>query len=153
VSAAAEEGRLITAEADEQTRLETIEKMLTERPARQPSENWPALVGADGQRISLPPSLYRVLREVLQPLREGAAVTIVPVEKELTTQQAADLLSVSRPYLIKLLERGEIPYRKVNRHRRITFGDVMAYKRRRYERRQQAIERMAEISEEASDYF
>lgn len=77
--------------------------------------------------IVLPPGLTDLLLEVLRPLARGEAVTLVPVSQMLTTQQAADLLNVSRPYLIKLLEQGDINFELVNRHRRIRADDLFKY--------------------------
>jgi excisionase family DNA binding protein len=94
------------------------------------------LVGPDGRSLKLPHSVYTLLRQLVSELAEGNAVTIVPVRHELTTQQAADILNFSRPFLIRLLEAGAIPFGKVGTHRRILFEDLMAYKQRRSEERQ-----------------
>src|SRR5438128_9896051 len=80
------------------------------------------LVSPDGEEIELPRSVFHILQQIVYHLAHGRAVTVVPLNKELTTQEAADLLNVSRPYLIKLLEEGELPYFKVGSHRRIRFN-------------------------------
>src|SRR5580700_4634890 len=95
------------------------------------------LVGPHGIAIELPPSIFHVLQQIVHPLLHGQAITIVPLNKELTTQEAADILNVSRPYLIKVLEQGELPFTMVGTHRRIRFSDLMEYKRRRDARREE----------------
>ena len=77
----------------------------------------------------MPIEALEALREVLGQLAAGNAVQIVPLQPELSTQQAADILNVSRPYLIGLLDSGKIPHRKVGAHRRVKYADVMAYKK------------------------
>ncbi len=89
---------------------------------------------------------------ILDALADGKGVQIVPKDMELTTQQAADLLNVSRPYLINLLESGKIPFRKVGRHRRVTFEALMEYKRHDDAERRAAADDLTELSEELDLY-
>jgi excisionase family DNA binding protein len=90
--------------------------------------------------------------QILDALAEGKGVQIVPKNLELTTQQAADLLNVSRPYLITLLESGQIPFRKVGRHRRVTFEAITEYKRRDDAERRAAADNLATLNEELGLY-
>lgn len=94
--------------------------------------------------VVLTPSLSRLLIAVLRHIGSGNAVTLVPVSQMLTTQQAADMLNVSRPYLIGLLEKNEIGYELVGRHRRIKAEDLFAYKRKRDKARRTALAALAE---------
>lgn len=90
-----------------------------------------ALRVADSERefpVELPAGAVDLLIHVLEAMAAGQGVTLIPERAELTTVQAADVLNVSRPFLIKLLDRKDIPHRKVGRHRRIRMEDVMAYK-------------------------
>ncbi|CAO4179535.1 Helix-turn-helix domain-containing protein [Methylorubrum populi] len=99
--------------------------------------------------ITLTPGLSDLLMELLRYVGSGDAVTLVPVHQMLTTQQAADILNVSRPFLVGLLEKGDIPYTTVGRHRRIKADDLFAYKNARATRRSEALSALAELDAEA----
>lgn len=112
----------------------------------------PALVGADGERMQLPNSVFRLLKEIARNMQLGRAIVLIPESRPLTTQRAADLLGVSRPHLIKLLEAGELPYHKAGSHRRIYLKDVAVYQKRRDAERKAALDRIAREAFESGLY-
>ncbi|MBI2941118.1 MAG: helix-turn-helix domain-containing protein [Chloroflexi bacterium] len=117
-----------------------------------PDQPETVVVGPAGKRVRLPESVRKLLARAVHELARGNAVSIVPTQAELTTQQAAELLNVSRPFLIKLLEAGEIPCHYVGSHRRVRFGDLMAYRQRRSQSRRQALMEMAREAQEMGLY-
>lgn len=110
------------------------------------------LVGPEGQRFELPASVYQLLRRTIRELARGNGVMVVPVQAMLTTQQAADLLDVSRPFLVKLLESGEIPYHYVGTHRRIRLEALLEYDRRRSQKRRTTLALMIREAQEMGEY-
>lgn len=103
--------------------------------------------GDDGVSITLPRQAFELLLELLGQMANGNAVTIVPVHAELTTQQAAEMLNVSRPFLVELLEAGKIPHRKVGTHRRVLAKDLLAYRERDRAARKEALRALTEEAE------
>ncbi|HLO87345.1 MAG TPA: helix-turn-helix domain-containing protein [Nostocaceae cyanobacterium] len=106
----------------------------------------------DTTEITLPQSVYQALSHIVNLMASGKAVSIIYYSHELTTQQAADLLNVSRPYLIKLLEQGEIPYNTVGTHRRVPFDELMKYKKQRDTKRSELLQQLIELTEEEGLY-
>ncbi|WP_043637461.1 helix-turn-helix domain-containing protein [Nonomuraea candida] len=108
------------------------------------------VVGEHGDEgpLILPREAVSLLAFILAQAAEGRGVTVIPSDAELTTQQAADMLNVSRPYVIKLLETGEIPFRLIGKHRRITFEDLQEYKRRDDAKRRAAADELAALGQE-----
>lgn len=101
------------------------------REARQLLADAQVTLQAGGQTVQLSPALSRVFSEVLEQLSTGQSVAILPTDQELTTQEAADLLGVSRPFFIeKVLEAGKLPYRRVGKHRRIRLDKLLDYQQR-----------------------
>ncbi len=99
--------------------------------------------GEEPQPVTLTPLISEVMLELLRHIARGEAVTLVPMGEMLTTQQAADILNVSRPHLIKLLDESTIPHTMTGRHRRIRAADLFDYKRARDERREKALSDLA----------
>jgi len=102
----------------------------------------------DGSELVVPRGALELLARILAHMAAGQGVSVVPAHAELTTQQAADLLNVSRPFLIGLLEAGEIEYRKVGAHRRVTMSSLMDYMRRDDERRRETADELTALSQE-----
>jgi excisionase family DNA binding protein len=103
-----------------------------------------AHVSLDGTDLVLPRQALTLLRDLLTEMAQGNAVTVVPTHAELTTQQAADILNVSRPHVVKLLEKGTIPFKRVGTHRRIRYQDLVAYKAQRDQQSREALDALAQ---------
>ena len=141
------ERELITTTEEERSTITEVERFLARCracPAR--------LVSPDGEEIELPEAAFRVLKDVIHQLAQGHAVALMPVHMELTTQEAADLLNVSRQYLVRLLEDGAIPFTRLGTHRRIRFGDLMKYKQARDAKRREGLKRLTQLSDEFGLY-
>lgn len=110
------------------------------------------LVGPAGEEIAIPESIFYVLSRVAEVMASGDSVTVVPVGKEMTTQQAADLLNVSRQYLVRLLDEGRIPHTKTGRHRRVLIEDVLVFKEQRDQARRASLDELTSLSEEFGAY-
>jgi excisionase family DNA binding protein len=137
----------VSAPAAARAELAELAKMLG------PTPSGPArLVGPHGVEVALPEPVYHLLERIVELLARGLAVTLVPVGKLLTTQQAAGVLNVSRQYLVRLLDANEIPHGKVGKHRRLKIEDVLAYKMRRDADRQSKLAELTRLTEEAGGY-
>ncbi|MCY3779302.1 MAG: helix-turn-helix domain-containing protein [Chloroflexi bacterium] len=111
------------------------------------------IVEAENQEpLVLPAGAVALLRDILEAMAAGHSITMIPHHAELTTVEAADILNVSRPYLIKLLESGEIRFRKVGTHRRILMEDLMAYKEKSERQSRAAMDELVALSEELGLY-
>jgi excisionase family DNA binding protein len=143
----------LAAPPDQQASVEAFSRLLgglrTPRQRRSPACR---LVGPHGEQISLPGALFDVLEKVAELMAKGAAISVVPVAKELTTQQAADLLQVSRQYLVRLVDEGRLACTRTGSHRRLRLTDVLAYKAQRDAERKKALDDLAELSEQYGGY-
>jgi excisionase family DNA binding protein len=106
------------------------------------------LVSPSGDETALPESVFLLLERVVEVLARGDALTIVPVGKELTTQQAADILNMSRQYLVRLLDDGRVPFHRTGTHRRVRIEDVLAYKRQRDRDRIASLDDLTRMTQE-----
>lgn len=121
--------------------LEQLESLLeTERPC---------LRGREGFDLPLPDPIFHILLNIVQGMKNGRTMTLVPEDETLTTQAAADLLGVSRPYLVRLLEGGKLPFFKVGSHRKVKLTDLKAFKQERDAARRQALDSVFDKMDEA----
>ena len=127
--------RPITLPQTERKQVQDLEAMLSQGRA--------ALVSSTGERIELPHTVYEILRRVVTLMAHGHAITLVPDNQAVTTQRAADLLGMSRPFFVKLLETGAMAYHRVGNQRRVYLRDVLAYAQKRDEERHAALDRLS----------
>jgi excisionase family DNA binding protein len=138
----ARNGMPVAAPESERPRLHELDALLDGDPAA-PTR----LIGPDGRAVELPASAVALLRRLVHFLAEGHAVTVEPQDRELTTQQAAAILNVSRPYLVRLLDRGTIPATRTGTHRRVRLEDLLVYKRQRDAERRAALRELTHLSD------
>ena len=112
------------------------------------ARNSPLTLQVEEEPLELPAAAVALLMDILEAMAAGRGVMIIPENAELTTVQAAEVLNVSRPFLIKLLEENAIPFRKVGKHRRVRMEDVMAYKERIDHEREAILDHLAEEAQE-----
>lgn len=133
----------ISASADDRA-LSQIEGELQARTIR--------LTDSHGESLELPDSLRDLLLRGIHELRRGNRVSLLSFGRLLTTQQAAELLGMSRPYLVRLLEQGELPFEMVGTHRRLRLDDVLAYRQARSDRRRQAFRNLSRDADDLGIY-
>jgi excisionase family DNA binding protein len=107
----------------------------------------------DGKKIELPPQVLHALQFVLHHMARGDAISLVPMSKMLTTNQAAEILNVSRPFLVKLLNEGAIKFTMVGTHHRLLMSDVLQYKQRRDRQMLDKLDELANEAQAAGNYF
>jgi len=136
-------------EADAQLARESSRRLATHKLGRHSSVRIQVLDGGnDAETLAVPASALRLFVHLLTEMSQGNSVTLIPTHAEVTTQQAADLLNVSRPYLVKLLDEGKIPCRTVGKYRRVRFDDLMAYKRKDDEARAKVLDQLTAEAQE-----
>ena len=145
VSAMNERETLYAPDPDAQTVKELDEILAKE-------EGVAKLVAPSGEERDLPHSVYQVLRDIVHYMSHGVSVELMPVHSQLTTQEAAEILGVSRPHLVKLLEQEKVPHHKVGKHRRIRLDDLLVYKHRRDSKRREILDQIRADSEELGLY-
>ena len=142
----------VAAPPEQQPAVAKLRRVLGEASSTRKKRAACRLVGPTGEEIPLPESVFHVLARVVEVLGRGDSITIVPVGRQLTTQQAADLLNVSRQYLVRLLDQGRIPYSKTGKHRRIRIEEVLAFKNGRDRDRAAALDDLTRTSEDLGGY-
>jgi excisionase family DNA binding protein len=151
---ATKELELISASENEKPALQKMEGVLNrEIPSSQPvNSSLPMLIGPEGEKLEIPISVFRALQKIVNYMMRGKAFSVIPYDQLFSTQEAADFLNVSRPFVVQILEEGEIPFIKVGTHRRVQFSDLLEYKNRMRQERHKALAEMARISQEAGEY-
>lgn len=104
----------------------------------------PAILNLDGLQVELPPSAVKLVFSILSEMAEGHSLTLIPSHAHLTTQEAADMLNVSRPYFVKLLEEGKIPFDKIGTRRRVLASDVMSFIKKSSIEREKALQELVD---------
>jgi excisionase family DNA binding protein len=142
------EQSIVSARAGELRELSKLQQLLDHADAAQ----LVGLAGVPDEQVHLPEAAFDALRTIVRHLAHGQAVALVPMDEFLSTQQAADILQISRPSLVQLLERGEIPFQRSGVHRRVHARELLAYERRRYIQRRRALDETDEIVQADGEY-
>lgn len=133
-------------ESDTEKFAELLEALATATTDR------PALIGPHNEQIPLPREAFEVLRQVYEAMKRGLAIHVAPLNAQLTTQEAAGYLGISRPTLVKLLESGAIPFIKPGRHRYVRIDDLITYAEQLRNQRSEALDEMARDAQEDGLY-
>lgn len=143
----------VAAPPDQQAQVAELSRAL-EGMVQPPKRRAPKckLVGPSGESIPIPASIFCVLERIAEVMARGDSITVVPVGKEVTTQQAADLLNVSRQYLVRLVDDGRIPFRKTGKHRRLRIEDVLAFKEQRDKDRRAGLRELSRMTQDLGGY-
>ena len=137
--------------AGDEQQLARVYDMLTAEKALSPNPRRYLMSDALDDPVELPEELYEVLLYIVEVMSRGLSVTVTPTSQILTTQQAADLLGISRPTLIKALDAGQLPFTRSGTHRRIALTDVLDYRERRRQAQYAAIDALSVNIDETSD--
>lgn len=137
---------LIQAAPEEDSALKSLARQIESIYTRHESAH-AQLLDEEGNAIAIPEAALHALRLITEKMTHGKRLALVDQDDELSTQQAADLLHVSRPHLVKLLDRGDIPFHKVGSHRRVKTAELFAYRARRDTSRHEKLDELARISE------
>ena len=130
-----------TSKKEQQLALKTIKTLSSNRKSKQKTVKF-RLDGSD-ELITIPIKAFKMLQTVLENMAEGNSITLIPSHSELSTQQAAKMLNVSRPHVVKLLEEGQIPFTKAGTHRRINLKDLIEYEKELVKRRKKNLKKLS----------
>ena len=142
----------VTAPQDQRENLAALRELFEHVTSERTDSAAYKLMSPSGEVTPLPESVLLLLEHITEVFARGDAITVVPVGKELTTQQSADILNVSRQYLVRLLEDGHIPSHKTGTHRRVQMEDLLAYKRQRDRDRMASLEDLSQLSQDFGGY-
>lgn len=133
----------VSAKSSELPAISQLEALLNQ------SDACPSLNGMDGEKFLLPPSICEVLQKAVHLMSTGVPIALIPEEHHLSTQEAANILNVSRPHLYKILDSGKLGFSQVGTHRRIRFNDLMTYKEEMQQSCNEGLSKLAQLSQAA----
>ncbi len=142
----------VSASKEDEQNVVALSHLIDQAKNRDKSTKGFQLVDPNGVSTPLPEAMLYLIERVAKILARGDAVSVVPVGKELTTQQAADILNISRQYLVRLLDQKRMPYTKTGKHRRLRIEDVLVFKKQRDRDRIGALDELSELTEEFVGY-